>query len=115
MGDGEPMSKDVPPDAADRAVAIFAWHGEGRWEEIRAELDENLRARLDAALMARAWAHLAGLFGRFEGTGEPVARRAGDDVVVDVPLHFEAGDARGIVRFSSDGRVAGLAIRPASP
>jgi hypothetical protein len=109
------MSKDVPADAADRAVAIFAWHGEGRWEEIRAELDENLRARLDAALMARGWAHMAGLFGRFEGTGEPVVRRASDDVVVDVPLHFEAGDAPGIVRFGSDGRVAGLAIRPASP
>ncbi len=38
------MSKDVPPDAVDRAVAIFARHGEGRWEEIPAELDENLRA-----------------------------------------------------------------------
>jgi hypothetical protein len=24
------MNKDVPPDAADRAVAIFAWQGEGR-------------------------------------------------------------------------------------
>ncbi len=35
--------------------------------------------------------------------------------MVDVPLHWEAGDARGIVRFASDGRVAGLAIRPASP
>ena len=52
---GEPMSRDVPADAADRAVAIFAWHDEGRWE---------------------------------------------------------AGEARGVVRFDSDGRIAGLAIRP---
>ncbi len=109
------MSEDVPPDAADRAVAIFAWQGEGRWEEIVAELDENLRARLDAALLARGWAHMAGLFGRFEGTGEPFARRAGDDILVEIPLHFEAGDAKGIVRFNRDGQVAGLAIRPASP
>jgi len=108
----EPMSRDVPPDAADRAVAIFAWHAEGRWEEILAELDERMHARLDAALLARGWAHMAGLFGRFEGTGEPFAHRAGDDVMVDVPLHWEAGDARGIVRFDTDGRVAGLAIRP---
>jgi hypothetical protein len=35
--------------------------------------------------------------------------------VVDVPLHFEAGDAKGIVRFSDDGKIAGMAIRPASP
>jgi hypothetical protein len=112
---GEPMSRDVPPDAADRAVAIFAWHDEGRWEEILAELDDKLRARLDAELMARGWAHMAGLFGRFEGTGEPFARQAGDDILVDVPLRFEAGEAKGIVRFDRDSRVAGLAIRPASP
>jgi hypothetical protein len=110
---GELMSRDVPPGAADQAVAIFAWHDEGRWEEILAELDERMRARLDAELLARGWAHMAGLFGRFEGTGEPFVHRAGDDIMVDVPLHWEAGDAKGIVRFDQDGRVAGLAIRPA--
>jgi hypothetical protein len=109
------MSRDVPPHAADRAVAIFAWQGEGCSEEIVVELDENLRARLDAALLARGWAHMAGLFGRFEGTGEPFIRRAGDDILVEIPLHFEAGAAKGIVRFNHDGQVAGLAIRPASP
>jgi hypothetical protein len=112
---GAPMSRDVPPDAADRAVAIFTWHDEGRWEEIIAELDENMRGRLDADRMASGRAHLAGVFGRLERIGEPFAHRAGDDVVVDVPLHFEAGDARGMVRFDRDGRVAGLAVRPASP
>jgi len=65
------MTKDIPPDAADRAVAILAWQGEGRW--------------------------------------------GGDAVLVEIPLHFEAGDAKGIVRFNRDGQVAGLAIRPASP
>ena len=112
---GEPMSRDVPPDAADRAVAVFTWHDESRWEQILAELDENLSRRLDAAVLARGWAHMAGLFGRFEGTGEPFAHRAGDDVVVDIPLRWEAGEARGIVRFNSNGQVAGLAIRPAGP
>jgi hypothetical protein len=57
------MSKDVLPDEADRAMTIFAWQGEGRWEEILAELDENLRARLDAALLARGWARM-GWWGR---------------------------------------------------
>jgi hypothetical protein len=112
---GAAMNRDVPADAADRAVAIFVWHDEGRWDEILAELDERMRAHLDAGLMARAWAHMAGLFGRFEGTGEPFARRDGDGVRVDVPLRFEAGEARGVVRFDADGRIAGLAIRPASP
>jgi hypothetical protein len=109
---GEPMSREIPSGAADRAVAIFTWHNEGRWDEILAQLDERMRARHDADLLARAWAHMAGRFGRFEGTGEPFARRAGDDVLVDVALHWEAGDARGIVRFDSEGKVAGMAIRP---
>jgi hypothetical protein len=58
---------------------------------------------------------MAGTFGRLERIGEPFARRVGDDTIVDVPLHFEAGDARGIVRFSGDGRIAGTGIRPATP
>ena len=37
---------------------------------------------------------------------------AGDDVMVDVPLYFEAGEARGIVRFDSD---AGLPGWPSGP
>jgi hypothetical protein len=58
---------------------------------------------------------MAGMFGRLERIGVPLAHRAADDTMVDVPLHFEAGDARGMVRFSADGRIAGMGIRPASP
>jgi hypothetical protein len=112
---GGPMSREIPPDAADRAVAIFDWHNQGRWQEILDELDDAMRARHDPAVLSRGWATMAGMFGRLERTGEPFARRAGDDAVVDVPLHFEAGDAKGIVRFSGDGKIAGMAIRPASP
>jgi hypothetical protein len=112
---GGPMSREIPPDAADRAVAIFDWHNQGRWQEILDELDDAMRARHDPAMLSRGWAAMAGMFGRLERTGEPFARRVGDDAVVDVPLHFEAGDAKGIVRFSGDGKIAGMAIRPASP
>jgi hypothetical protein len=108
---GQAMSRDVPSDAAERAVMMFTWSDEGRWEKIVAEFDQNMRERVNADLLARGWAHMAGMFGRFEGTGEPFARQAGDDTMVDVPLRFEAGDARGIVRFR-DGKVAGFAIRP---
>ncbi|MGH3187612.1 MAG: DUF3887 domain-containing protein [Streptosporangiaceae bacterium] len=111
---GAPMSREVQPGAADRAVEILGWHDEGRWEEVMAVLDVNMRARLNPELMAAASARLAGTFGRLELMGEPFAHRAGDDTMVEVPLHFEAGDLKGIVRFDSDGKVAGLAIRPAN-
>jgi hypothetical protein len=112
---GAPMSREVAPDAADRAVAIFDWHDQGRWQEILDELDDAMRARHDSDRLSRGWAAMVGMFGRLERTGEPFARRVADDTVVDVPLHFEAGDAKGIVRFSGDGKIAGMAIRPASP
>jgi hypothetical protein len=112
---GELMSREVMPAAAERALTILAWHNEGRWADVLAELDDNMRARLTPDLMASGSARLAGTFGRLERFGEPFAHRVGDDSLVEVPLHFEAGDARGLVRFSTDGKVAGLAIRPASP
>jgi hypothetical protein len=42
------------------------------------------------------------------------ATRAGDDMMVDVPLHLEAGEGVGSIRFDRDGKVAGLMLRPAS-
>ncbi len=111
---GAPMSREVQPGAADRAVEILGWHDEGRWEEIMAVLDENMRAHLNPEMMAAGSARLAGTFGRLERMGEPFAHRTGDDTMVEVPLHFEASDLKGIVRFNEEGKVAGLAIRPAN-
>ncbi len=111
---GGPMSRDVPPDAADRAVAVVTRLAQGRWEEVAGEFDERMRERVDAGRLASGWAHTVGMIGSFERMGEPFAHRAGDDIVVAVPLHFEAGEATGFVRFDRDGKVAGLLLRPAS-
>lgn len=106
------MSHEVPAGAADLAVGIFAGHSAGRFEQIRSDFDERLQQRLTADRLAAGWASVIGMFGQLERIGEPFVRRTGDDTLVDVPLHFEAGEARGIVRLDADGRVAGLAIRP---
>ena len=92
---GQPMVRDVPPALADQAVAIFVHYAEGRWEETRRDFDENLRERLSADRLAAGWAHTVGMIGGLERMGEPVARQAGDDTVVTVPLHFEAAEAVG--------------------
>jgi hypothetical protein len=110
---GTPMSREVIAGAADRAIQIFIWHTEGRWAEICEQLDDNISNLLTPDVMASAWARNAGMIGRLERMGEPFPHRAGDDTVVEIPLFFEAADAVGIVRFDPDGRVAGLAIRPA--
>jgi hypothetical protein len=69
----------------------------------------------DAGRLADGWPRTAGMIGRYEGMGEPFARRAGDHTVVEVPLRFEAGDPTGQVIFDTDGKIAGLWLRPASP
>jgi hypothetical protein len=112
---GLAMTRTLPPDAADRAVAIFAWHDEGRWAEIIGELDDTMRGLHSPQLLARGWATMASLYGRLERIGAPYPRPGSEEAVVIVPLFFEAGEARGMVRFGADGRIAGMAIRPAAP
>src|SRR5580658_11375202 len=59
---GAPMSREIPPGAADRAVAIFDWHDQGRWQEILDELDDAMRARHDSDRLSRGWAAMAEMF-----------------------------------------------------
>jgi hypothetical protein len=112
---GAPMSRDIPAGAEERAVALVTCLTQGQWADVVSEFDERMRERVDARRLASGWAHTVGMTGNFERMGEPFAHRAGDDIVVDIPLHFEAGEATGFVRFDPDGRVAGLLLRPASP
>jgi hypothetical protein len=110
---GEPMSREVPPGLADRAVEIFTAQANGRWPEVIGTFDENMRGRLDADRMAAGWAQTIALIGNLERIGEPAAVQAGDYTLVNIPLHFEAGEANGRVTFDRAGKVAGLFIRPA--
>jgi hypothetical protein len=110
---GAPMKDAMLPDAADSAVALLVNLVEGRWDEVRRDFDEAVAAGLpDAAAVAEVWARVAGLVGTYERMGEPTARQVGDYTVVDVPLHFEAGELSGRVSYSADGKVAGLFFRP---
>jgi len=110
---GEPMNRAVPPGLADRAVALFVAQAEGRYGDVLGELDEKMREKLDAARLAAGWAHTTAIIGRLERIGDPFAFRADDYTVVNIPLHFEAGEANGRVTFDLAGKIAGLFIRPA--
>jgi hypothetical protein len=110
---GEPMTRVVPPEAAERATAFLARFTAGRWEEVLGDFDGVMRERHDADRLASGWAQLIGMFGAYQSSGEVVLVPAGDGTVVDVLLHFEAGEAMVWVRFDRDGKVAGLRLHPA--
>jgi Protein of unknown function (DUF3887) len=109
---GVPMSTQIAPGSAERAVTIVACLAEGRWEEARRDFDAKMSQALDGKRLAAAWARMASLVGGYEGMGEPFAHRIADHTVVEIPLRFEAGEATGRVVFDEDGKVAGLWLRP---
>ena len=107
------MRTDVPPGTADRAVAIVASIANGHWEQARADFNTRMIEAIDAAQLGEVWARMAGLVGRYEGMGEPFGWWIADQIVVEIPLHFEAGEATARVVFDADDKVAGLWLRPA--
>jgi hypothetical protein len=109
---GQPLVRQVLPGAADRAEAIVRLLAAGRWAEVRRGFDTTMRERLDAGELARGWTQVVGMIGALESTGEPAVTPAGIGTVVDIPLHFEAGDRTGRISFSPDGQIIGLFIRP---
>jgi hypothetical protein len=111
---GEPMTRAVPPGAAQRAAAFVAGFTTGRWEEVLGDFDGVMRERHDVNRLASGWAHLIGMFGSYQGSGEVSPVPAGDGIVVDVLLRFEAGEAMLWASFDRDGKVAGLRLHPAS-
>jgi hypothetical protein len=104
------MTQDIPPDAADRAHALFSDLIEGRWEEVHRNFNVRLRdMKMDP--FARGWRDIADSAGSFERIGAPVARQSGDFTVVDVPLIAGRGEAIGEVVFDAEGKVTGLALK----
>jgi hypothetical protein len=94
-------------------MAIVSSLADGQWEQARADFTTRMSEAIDAAQLAEVWARMASMIGSYEGMGEPFARRAADHVVVEIPLHFEAGEATARVVFDADDKVAGLWLRPA--
>lgn len=104
------MAAALLPDAGERAVAVLNLIIELRWEDARQDFDERMTTALDADQLAAAWAQVIGMVGEYERMGEPLVRQQGDHTVVEVPMHFEAGDMKGRISYRSDGKVAGLYI-----
>lgn len=103
---------DIPPDAIDRACALFGDFTEGRWEQARGKLHQDIHGHPDViGGIAHGWAHTASPVGGFERVGQPSARQFGDYTLVELPLTFNAGDGIGRVALDQEGKVTGLSVQ----
>ncbi|MEV8523923.1 DUF3887 domain-containing protein [Streptomyces sp. NPDC052000] len=110
---GAPMDKTVRmTDAAERAVEIVTAVLEDRMAEARRSFNAQVLEAFTDEVRGSGLATVTGLVGAFEGfaEGEPFVRRIGDHTVVDIPLHYEAGDMKARVAFDTDEKVAGIFI-----
>ncbi len=103
---------NVPPEAIDQADALFGDFTQGRWEQARGKLHQDMRGRVDVVgHIADWWAHEASPTGGFERVGEPSARQFGAYTLVEVPVTFKAGQGLGRVALDQQGKVAGLSVQ----
>jgi hypothetical protein len=105
---GRPLEKDVTSGSVERATTVFDLLSTGRPDEVHTLFDDEMKKAMGPTQLGDVWSHILGSVGAFESSGTPTARRSGDFTVVDVPLHFEAGDMVGRVSCHPDGRLAGL-------
>ena len=101
---GTPMSHDVRPDAADRAVGLITCLAEGRWEEVAASPMTGCGNASGAARLAQV-----GL-GAHRGHGRPL-RADGREPFAPHP----AGDTTTVVVPLTLGRAMASRIRPVRP
>jgi hypothetical protein len=109
------VTRTVPPGAAQQAAAFLARFTAGRCEEVLEDVDDVMRPRHDAAGLANGWSQMFAMFGSYEQMGAVSPFPVGESIVVDVLLHFEAGEATMWVRSDRDGKVSGLCLHPAVP
>lgn len=105
---GDPMNTTPLPGAADKAIAVFGLLADAQWEPARVDFDQRMREQLTTQALADAWAQVTGAVGTYESAGEPVVRTMAEVTVVDLPMHFEAGDLVGRLSLDAKGAVAGL-------
>ncbi len=109
---GVAMAEAILPGATDRAVELLGDLIDGRFARAREDFDDAVAQRLDETRLAATRAQLAGMVGGYETMGGAHAYQAGDYTIVDVALHFEAGDLTGRVSYDRAGKVAGLHFLP---
>lgn len=92
------------------AERIFAECAEEDWATVRSHFSPLMLEAVSVEGLSSVWAAVAEAVGSYEQPGKVTTRKNGLLQIVDLELHFEAGEMAGRIAFDGDGRVAGMLI-----
>jgi len=102
-------------DASSKARAVVAALTSGDFAAIEAQFTDQMKAALPPGRLAASWATLVTQVGAFKVcTSQRPVRAIADKQMVITPCEFERAKIDLQVAFDSNGRISGLALRPAA-
>jgi dienelactone hydrolase len=108
-------SQAVQPDVAARAREVLASLSSQNFAPIEAQFTEQMTAALPAGRLATTWTSLVGQVGSFKSCGsDPRIRTIADKQMVITLCEFERAKIDVQIAFDRDGKISGLAFRPAA-
>lgn len=103
-------------DASSKARAVVGALTSGDFASIEAQFTDQMKAALPPGRLAASWATLVTQVGAFKACGSQRPVRAiADKQMVVTPCEFARANIDLQVAFDSEGRISGLALRPAAP
>jgi dienelactone hydrolase len=102
-------------DAASKARAVIAALTSGDFASIEAQFTDQMKAALPPGRLAASWTTLATQVGALKACdSQGTVRAIADKQMVITPCDFERAKIDVQVAFDTDGRISGLALRPAA-
>lgn len=99
-------------DSPAHAATLIRAYADGDLDTLRARFGTELDAQLTADTLRSVWHDLVASFGQLEGIGDATALAAGEHVVTDARVDFEAGSVVCRMAWAADGTLAGLFFVP---
>ena len=108
-----PASQAADPKA--HAAAVLAAITAGEFAKVEADFDDKVKAALPPGRLAASWQTLLAQVGALKTcSGDVRVTAIADKQMVITPCEFERAKVDVQFAFSADGRISGLAMRPAA-
>lgn len=111
----KPAPQPTPADAASRAGAVIASFAAQDFAKIEAQFTDQMKAAMPPGRLAGTWQSLLTRAGAFQSCApDPRIRSIDDKRMVITACAFERASLDLQIAFDPEGRIAGLAFRPAA-